>query len=321
MRLSRLRGAVRRRVRQVGKTAKWSDDHIDDIIATKAMDLYRRRSDADKSYGQVRIPITLSSTRVRQVHQYAWEYYVPSWVHTIQNVRELKGSTDPEGLRWRYTQGEDLAGWDWDGEHSLRLRADAQKEIVLEVSKLPVRPHIGTCAVAAADANEIAIDQDGDVANIEPEELAYLGCRIEITGGATAARDPRDIITTCIGQTRAWEAGLGTPDTVRRLQVFPPFSAPPIAGDTYEIHVDCSEDWSEYLELLVVEKLWIEDNNTNGVNAIRTLIEKAEIDFIDGIQPRQDAENPAMKGPGSLGGFPDDFDRDPRWTSGGIWAY
>jgi len=320
MRLSRLREAVRRRVRQVGKTAKWSDDHIDDIIATKAMDLYRRRSDADSSYGKVRLQYDLNSPNVRQVHQYTYEYFVPSWVHTIQQVRELKGASDPDGLRWRYSQGEDLSGWEWDQERALRLRADSRKEIEIECSKLPVRPHIGTCALATGSTTELALDQDADVVNIELENGAYLGCRVEVTDGATALRNPTGVIATCIGQTHQWEAALATPGVVRRLELFPPLPSAPIETDTYEVHVDCTEDWSEYLELLVVEKLWIEDNNINGVNAIRTLIEKAEIDFIDGIQPRQDAENPLMKGPGMLGGFSTDFDRDPRWEGGGTWA-
>ena len=136
MRLSDIRLKVRRRVRALDKNGaakvdKWTDDHIDDYISMKTMDLYRRRSDAEESYGKVRLVLDENNPRVRQVHTNLWEYYVPSWVHTIQRVRELKTTDDPEGLRVRYSQGEDVGGWDWDQEHVLTVRSVERRELVL----------------------------------------------------------------------------------------------------------------------------------------------------------------------------------------------
>lgn len=321
MRLSLLRSQVRYKIRQpAGANSKWDNDVLDSHINTIVRDLYRRRTDADSSYGLVQLAIPSTSHRVEQVGDH-YRYHLPSYIHVVQGVR-LGTAELPGEVLGPLFEGSERRGYRFDSDLTIALPTFAEpQDLLVRASRYPSSAHAGVCAVNAAGANEVPFEAEATIANWDSEEGAYVGAQIELTGGGDATRDPRGRVSTITAHTSAWDATLPTPGFLTKALVAPAPAAQAEAGDTYEIHVPIQVGEARFVTLLVAQSLWEEDKNTAALNAIRGELERQEVAWIDAIQPRQDQEPWMQGGVGAFVGPGGAYDRDPIWSGSAFSIY
>lgn len=290
----------------------WSDIQITRWINHWTRAVSRQRAQADPSYGSHRLSISgADASRVRKIHDKVWAYHLPSWVHKVRMVRISKSSGDPAGgviapiLHMRAG-----SGWRFEGSRRLDLVGFDNEDIDIYVAKVPALAHVGTVRKASATAGELYVDNQLSYPE-EREAGAYIGAQFELTGVATALRDPRGTVAEVISADTEWDAGLAS--WLVKVTVMPHFPEVPAVNDTYTMHPELGDEHVMYLVLLVSRSLLQEHNNTERLKQIEPVLQQQRVDFLDGIRPRQDMQPPLIGEPyGAGGGW--DLDRD--WTSG-----
>lgn len=293
----------------------WTDAEITRWITYHMRNLFRRKVNADRSYGFH--VFTIQSTdvsRIRARYTNCQAYYLPTWVYGLHAVRTVESGGGRGNLISVITVESDrYDGWKVSGNRTLDLVGYGTPiSIEIECAKLPPPMHQGITPLGSDPGKLVLasapVDQDSNPYQLSHEIDAYVGMEFEITTAPTDARNPRDQVAEAFEQESFYDAGQS--DQVQRVTLMPEFSVSPIATDTYEMHVPIDEAHTEYLAVLVANSLFQKTKNLDGMAAVTRSLPALEKAFIDSLRPRQTQQPFFMMGDNS-GGY---FNPDKDWS-------
>jgi hypothetical protein len=306
MRLSELIQGVRHKVNDAaGKyhgdsdVAYWLNRH--------QRSLYRRKVDADGSYGLVYLDVDAGDTkRVRQVATDRWRYYLPAWAYRVGDVFDPT-SFDSGGL-WRML---DRSLWSHSSNRSIDVISPAAKSLRFSISKVPALMRPLSVAVNSTRADEIILPLSTTGYAHELEDGSMLGAAIEITDPSALACGTVSVIEKSrrekVGGADVWVCS-----------VVPPFTDAPQAGNPVEMHAEIEDVHVEYLIALAARSLFERTSNLAGVQVLRETIYHCEQRFVAGLQPRSTGQIHQVRLPEEDSGASPDPERAPTlpgWTS------
>lgn len=305
MRLSELILGTRHKVNDLGKKYH-SDQDIVFWLNRMQRDLFRKKADADESYGQSFIDILgADTTRVQPVEINVWRYYMPSWVYRVHRPHLLvNGLADAKVHldRWKVSTNRCLDLWD-----------TIARDLRITISKVPAMMRPGTVAVQSAIRSELLILVDDPIYAVDREDGCLIGAAFEITSCSDLARDCRGSVAVVTAQRK--EVVEGVTGACWRLTVTPPFPDTPFAGDTFEMHSEIEDVHADLLMDRTAKALLQRQGNASAVDLLRADVAKGEAAFVSALRPRADSVVQTIYEPDHDARNLEDPDRDPYWNS------
>lgn len=300
MRLSELISAIRHRVND--SAAKYhTDADITAWVNLHARSLFRRRVEADTSYGNQRLVMLASDvSRIEQIYSDTWRYYTPGWCYKVRRVAFLEGDTIGRDLR--------REEWSFSGNRSFDVRmSTGPKDLVLMIAKVPALIRPISVSIPSSTYDELYVPVEAGAGyKFETEIGCMLGAQFEITT-VDGDRDPRGGVSVVTEQSSDKIDGV----SVWKLTMRPPFVDLPMEGDSLEMHVEIEDVHITYLIDLVAHDLFQRTQNVTAMQMIRPVLEKCERDFILGLQPRTDGMLTTISQGEEMSGYSEDV--DPFW--------
>lgn len=296
----------------------WTDLQIASWINVWVRDLFRRKADADPSYGsQVYDVLASETTKWEQFHAHAFLVYLPSWVYRVRRAEYLSVDTAPDGTQQPLTQlpdhipGAQQSSYGWtyhDNRRIIVTGAPEFRSLRLFVAKVPALLHKGTLVDASTGAGQLYIPA-ANVNNypIDQETGALLGASFEILT-SNAAHDPTGSVGVVTTASKALNGAVYRFD----LTVRPQFSATPDAADVYTMHAEIEDSHINYLVLCVAESMHHRANNTPALEALMPQLNMERRNFLESIAPRNDNITHFIRDPSEEPVYTHP-DRDPYW--------
>lgn len=314
MRLSYATTAVREKLNDGLKTY-WSDVDIARWLSHHNNSLFRRRVNADRSYGFRQFAILGTDTsRVQTVKSDQYRYWFPSWVYRIYGLRETEEQQTRRASLIDYVEWprDQHAGWFFSGDRHIDLiRFSKALDIDFEVTKLPGPLHVGTIEKVSAAVDEIYLDPDPVDAGspsipfqayeVTFEDGAYLGMELGITTPGDDMADNRREVHVIETAVNVWDSGLSK--RLIQCTVFPAFETEPQVDDTYELHLALDQSALELVSSLTARSLFDKTKNLEGIATCTQKILEEMPAFIDSLRPRQEQVPGFMGLPENQSGF------------------
>lgn len=304
MRLSELMLAVRHRVNDQGARPYHSDKDIVFWLNRMQRDLFRKKADADESYGHQTIDFLASNTTlIQQVEINRWRYHMPSWVYKIHRPHLLvNGLLDAPIHRDR---------WNLSTNRALDLMDSTARDLRITISKVPAMMRPGVVAFTSTTRSELFVAVDDATYGVDREEGCLLGASFEITSAADLNRDCRGSVGVVIAQTKFVDTVKGA---MWRLSLMPPFPDSPALGDTFDMHSEIEDVHADLLIDKTSKALLQRQGNASAVDLLRSDIGQGMQQFESALRPRADATTQTIYEPDNDTALLDP-DRDPYWAN------
>lgn len=277
MRLSELISETRVTI-SAKTTRTWSDADIVVALNAKQRALVRILTERDEKWFNHTFNLLKAAARTQ--HTTLWGWKIPPWILKVTSVRQLfGGSTAARGPRIpRADKLSNKPGWDFGAGNELRLVGySGPIDLEIECAKLPARMIQGTLpSQSGMTTSQMKLESDATAAASAkpfPRETAldfYAGSQFEITGPDSVRVGQ---LLRCVGNT--------TDPAGRILTMEEAWTTPPVATDTYEMHMEAPPQHARLLVLLASRTLFAQERNTEGLAAIEPEVNEEWKLFLD----------------------------------------
>jgi len=279
----------------------WGDDElvgfVNEQMAAMTLEM------AEKNEGYHNYELDLPNALGVQTSGQDWDYVLPMralW--RITRMWQMTNGFDPGSSRGQsvsYVDPSDTdPGFYFVHSHKIRIQDfGSAQDLRVQVVKIPAQITRGTLpAQTNMTSTQLRLDADTTVDALnfphEVENNAYANAVLEITGVNTLG--PTHAVSGQIRRVTAsahLQLEAGVLYTV--LTIDEAWASQPVAGDTYELHLELHNTHDRYMVLLCAREAWLKKGSKDEILAMRDELGKREVVWRNSIFPRQIA-NPKV---------------------------